>query len=161
MKFILICTLLLLPTAALAADFVPLAPIPPLEGKYEDISQYVNAVFNLAISISAVLAVIMIIWHGIEYMTQDAVTEKKDHLTGIRSAVFGLILLLLSWLILFVINPQILDLAALESSLGADRPSTDSDVAAYDFNDQPSTEPPQNTEVIPGRGSPIIWETGP
>ncbi len=32
-------------------------------------------------------------------------------------AVFGLILLLLSWLILFVINPDILNLNALKSSL--------------------------------------------
>jgi hypothetical protein len=136
---------LVLPVAALAADnFIPLAPIPGLsKGQYSDVSAYLNAVFNLAISVAAVLAVIMIIFHGIQYMTKESVTETKDHLIGIRSAVTGLILLLLSWLILFVINPQILDLNALKSSLGA-TPSS-SAAPAPSTSAPPASTAPSNT----------------
>jgi phosphotransferase system glucose/maltose/N-acetylglucosamine-specific IIC component len=77
-----------------------------------------NAVFNLVISVAAMLAVIMIIYHGIQYMTQEAVGEKKDAMLGIRSTIFGLILLLLSWVILHVIDPNITNLDALKSELG-------------------------------------------
>lgn len=127
---------------ALAADnFVPLSPIPGLtDEEYTNLPQYLNAVFNTVIAVAASLAVIMIMFHGIQYSLQEAITEKKDHLVGIRAAVFGLILLLLSWLILFVINPQILDLNALKSSLGG-APST-------------TVGPPQNTNPAAPGGPP-------
>ena len=109
----------------LAADtgprfhFVPIVPI-PISGQSGTLDEntslgcYVNAVFNIAIMVSVVLAVIMIIIDGFKYMTTEAVGNKKDALGGIRQALFGLILLLASWLILHVINPQITNLNVLQ-----------------------------------------------
>lgn len=137
------------PAIALASDFVPLSPLPGLtNAEYGDIKEYINAVYGFAIGAASVLAVIMIIYHGIMYMFKEALPEKANELVGVRDAVMGLILLVISYLALYVINPQILDLNALNSSLQGGGPSA------------PSTGP-TNTEVIPGRGSPIIWETPP
>lgn len=130
----------LLVFAASESTFVPLAPIPNLKGTYEDISQYLDEVFTLTISVAAILAVIMIIYHGIQYMLKEAITEKKGALDGVRGAVFGLILLLMSWLILFVINPQILDLHALKSSLGGTSSNTETS-----SNASPTPVPPTSS----------------
>lgn len=109
---------------AAEAEFVPLAPIANFSpSDYIDLPVYLNKVFAFVLSIASILAVIMIIYHGIQYMIQEAVGQKRDALLGIRGAVFGLILLLMSWLILYVINPQILDLNALKVTESA-KPQT-------------------------------------
>ncbi len=81
------------------------------------IADYLNALFGLALGASAILAVIMIVFEGFKYMTSDAIGSKKDALTGLRGATFGLILLLMIWLIVNVINPQMLNLGNLEADL--------------------------------------------
>ena len=75
------------------------------------INEYLAGVFRLAISVAAVLAVIMIVVDGFKYMTSEAIGNKKDALSGLRDALFGLVLLLASYLILFIINPSILCLS--------------------------------------------------
>ena len=80
---------------------------------------YLNSIFKLSITIAVVLAVLMIVIDGFKYMTSEAVGNKKDALSGIRSALGGLILLLASYLILFIINPQILSLSVFSPNGGA------------------------------------------
>lgn len=93
------------------AEFVPLAPIPNLDTTDgATLSSYLNSVFNFAISIGAILAVLMIVKGGFEYMTTEAVGQKGAARTSIQNAVLGLILLLMIVLILEVINPQLLNL---------------------------------------------------
>ncbi|MFQ5540815.1 MAG: hypothetical protein ACE5F4_01030, partial [Candidatus Paceibacteria bacterium] len=106
-----ILALLPLPLIAATGDFVPLSPIPNL-GTSGDITleQYANAVFMLAISVGAILAVLRIITGGFKYMTTEAVTTKGDARLTIQNAVVGLLLLLSVWLVLSIINPQIADL---------------------------------------------------
>jgi len=60
------------------------------------------------------LAVLRVITGGFKYMTTEAIGAKGDARETIQGAVFGLILLLGSWLILNTVNPQILDLSALQ-----------------------------------------------
>jgi hypothetical protein len=92
-------------------QFQPIVPIPlPSGGTLDNctsLGDYVNAVFQLAITVAIVLAVIMIIIDGFKYMTSDAVGNKKDALGGIRSALFGLIIILACTLILNIIDPDI------------------------------------------------------
>lgn len=93
------------------AQFVPLAPIPNLDTtEGATLSSYLNSVFNFAISVGAVLAVLMIVKGGFEYMTTEAINQKGQARQSIQSAVIGLILLLMSVLILEVINPNLLNL---------------------------------------------------
>lgn len=66
-----------------------------------------GTVFNLGIAIAVVLALIMIIIGGIQYMTTDAWTKKEEGRQRITDALLGLGLALVSWLLLDIINPTL------------------------------------------------------
>lgn len=69
---------------------------------------YLNLIIKIFIGISAVLAVIMIVRGGIEYITSELISSKEAGKDHIKSAIFGLILALGAWLLLNTINPDIL-----------------------------------------------------
>jgi hypothetical protein len=81
------------------------------------IGGYLNVMIRIFIGICAVLAVIMIVVGGLEYMTSELISNKENGKHRIRGAIFGLILALGAWTILNQINPDILntDLASLKS----------------------------------------------
>ena len=72
-----------------------------------NLSTLLGTVFNFGIAIAVVLALIMIILGGIEYMTTDAWTKKEEGKQRIINALLGLGLALVSWLLLFIINPTL------------------------------------------------------
>lgn len=115
---IILITLLLsaviLPVVIFAAEFQPIVPLPDVT---PDITfgQYINRLFTLVISLSAILAVLVIIYGGFEYMTASAGITKKNGSERIQGAVTGLLLLLSVTLILQVINPCILEITVLSS----------------------------------------------
>ena len=63
---------------------------------------------SIFIGIAAVLAVVMIVMGGIEYMTSELIGNKEAGKDKIRNAIFGLLLALGAWTILNQINPDIL-----------------------------------------------------
>lgn len=103
--------------AAADSTFQPIVSLPAASGNggtlYGSLCDYLNSAFKLAIAAAIILAVLMIIVDGFKYMTSEAIGNKKDALGGIRSALFGLLLLLGSYLILYIVNPQILNLGVL------------------------------------------------
>lgn len=70
-----------------------------------DLIPFLSQVFNFGIAVAVALALIMIIWGGIEYMTSDAWQNKDNGRKRIQDALWGLGLALISYLILFTINP--------------------------------------------------------
>ena len=80
-----------------------------------NIGGYLNLMITTFIGICAVLAVIMIVVGGIEYMTTELISTKEAGKERIRNAIFGLLLALGAYAILFTINPSILktDLSSL------------------------------------------------
>lgn len=111
--------LLITPFVVFGADeFVPLAPIPNLDtGSNATLGSYINSLFFLIISVAAMLAVIKVVIGGFQYMTQTSSTSATAKAREtIRDAIIGLILLLSSYLILSIINPQILSLESLRFS---------------------------------------------
>lgn len=72
-------------------------------------SGYLNMMIKLFIGICAVLSVIMIVIGGIEYMTSELISSKEAGKERIRNAIFGLILALGAWTLLYTINPNLLD----------------------------------------------------
>jgi hypothetical protein len=101
-----------------------LAPLPcppgadcPAEGlkTYEfgkgnsEIGKYLNLMISLFIGICAVLAVIMIVAGGLEYMGSELITSKEHGKDRIKNAILGLLLALGAYIILHTINPQLLD----------------------------------------------------
>lgn len=76
--------------------------------KKEAFPQYINMIYTLTITLSIILATIMIVYGGYRYMTSsgnpEALAEAKDIITG---AIIGLVLLVLAALILRTISPSI------------------------------------------------------
>jgi cell wall-associated NlpC family hydrolase len=64
---------------------------------------------KIFIGLCAVLAVVMIVIGGIEYMTSELVSSKEAGKERIRGAIFGLLLALGAWTLLNQINPDILN----------------------------------------------------
>ncbi|MFZ3011594.1 MAG: D-alanyl-D-alanine carboxypeptidase family protein [Minisyncoccia bacterium] len=86
------------------------------EGENSKIGEYLNIMIRIFIGICAVLAVIMIVVGGLEYMTSELISNKENGKHRITGAIFGLVLALGAWTILNQINPDILktDLSSLE-----------------------------------------------
>lgn len=90
-----------------------LAPLPEIDSKISaDASDYIFGVIKLLIGVAAVLAVIMIVVAGIQYIGSAASpnlkTDAKDRITG---ALIGLMLLLGSWIILNSIDRKLISRA--------------------------------------------------
>lgn len=97
---------------ALAATtgYVPISSIPGANPQSVDLVQYINAAFNLALGVGALLAVLMIVYGGFEYIFSGVLEGKKNGRARIQQALYGLALLILVYLILYIINPQIVNL---------------------------------------------------
>ena len=96
-----------------ATEYELLAPI-PLSGADSAPSDkttaepYIKGVFMLIIAVAGGLAVVKIIFGGIQYMSTDAFEEKSDAKNTIQNAIWGLLLAISAWLILFTINPDLI-----------------------------------------------------
>lgn len=76
---------------------------------------FFNTLFVSAIAIGAALAVLRLAYAGVVYMTTDLITSKQNARQMIADVVLGLIVLLAIWVILFQINPDLLNLDILRS----------------------------------------------
>jgi len=90
-------------------NYVPLATgvILPTTSTGQSLGPYLERMFEIGISVAAALAVIMIIVGGIQYMSSDAIGGKEEGKERITSAIWGLLLALVSFLILNTINPNL------------------------------------------------------
>ncbi len=111
------------------------------------LSAYINTIFKICIGIIGVLAVIMIIVGGVQYMSTDAIGGKEDGKETISKAFAGLFIGLASYLILYTINPQLVSL-----NFGV-VPVTVTSIQNYEL-------PPQSqTVTIPVGGSNQTFDT--
>ncbi len=97
--------------------YVPLSPLPGINAETfsgdttSDLStSYLQNMFLLAIGIAAALAVIMIAYGGLQYVTSAAFSTKEAGKNRIWAAIGGIILIFSAWLILNTINPELLNL---------------------------------------------------
>lgn len=111
--FLLITVYCLLstPVFAQSTEYQLLAPLPGYvettgEGK-TTASQYIEGIFMLMIAIAGGLAVLMLIFGGIKYMSTDAFGGKNEAKNIIQNAIWGFILAISAWLILKTINPNL------------------------------------------------------
>lgn len=73
------------------------------------IGSYLNIMIRIFIGLCAVLAMVMIVVGGVEYMMSELISSKESGKQKITGAVFGLILALSSWALLNTINPDLLN----------------------------------------------------
>jgi hypothetical protein len=76
---------------------------------HTDLGTFLSDLFDFGIAIAVALSVVMISWGGILYMTTDSWMGKEDGKKKIQDALYGLALALVSWLILYTINPALVD----------------------------------------------------
>ena len=108
---------LIVPTIVLAAGgFVPLTKDAEF-GKLlstgagaDDLGTFINGAFKFTLSIGAILAVLRIAYAGYQYMSSDAWGEKSHAKEILADVTIGLLLLLSVYMILYQINPQIMNL---------------------------------------------------
>lgn len=137
--------LLLAPVSGFAADFVPLVPVPGIDlAQIDNIGDYVNALFQLAVGIGAALAVLMIIIAGFKYMTSEAIEDFKSARSDIVRTIVGFLLLLSVWLILNVINPNLTNLEAINFNVLA--PSA-AEQARFEAEREANEQRRQNTKT--------------
>ena len=103
------------------SGYVPLAPIPGLtQGATADsggLAMFFNNLYKYLVGLAAALAVIMIIWGGVEIATVESVSGKSEGKERIQQALLGLVLVLSPVLVFSIINPAILNLSVSIPSL--------------------------------------------
>lgn len=90
------------------SEYTLLAPIPGMEVAPKNIGDYFNILFKIAIGICAVLAVVMIVIGGIQYMGDESVFGKTEAKSQITKAILGLLIAIGSYALLNTINPAML-----------------------------------------------------
>lgn len=99
------------------SDYVVLTPLPGTtncgnnttnSGCVTNLGLYLPQMFNLIVAIAAGLAFVMITLGGITYATTDAIMEKSQGKEWVTNAIYGLLLVISAYVILYTINPQIL-----------------------------------------------------
>lgn len=119
-KLLTISALLLLIAVQVSAQtqgqnlpYIPLEPIVGVTtGANEQAISFptlLKNLFNILLTLGALFSVTMLTVSGIRYMLSDVVTSKEKALKRITACLWGLLLIAGSWLILYTINPQLLN----------------------------------------------------
>ena len=105
-----------LPSLTLAAtySYTPMETIPGF-GKPTSFSAYISAVYKFGLWTIGISALLMITLGGYMYLTSAGNTSQTGKAKGvITDAIIGIILALFSWLLLYTINPDLINLTAAD-----------------------------------------------
>jgi hypothetical protein len=95
----------------------PISDMPPTFNPKDEGSFgiYLNLMIKIFIGLCAVLAVVMLVIGGIEYMTSELMSSKEAGRERMTNAVLGLLIALGAYALLYTINPNLLntDLSSL------------------------------------------------
>lgn len=101
------------------ADYVPpdlgeyeassdyLAPLPGLAGQASGLKGFLQGLFNVAIVVAGILAILMVVIGAITYLSTDSISGTEHGRDMMLNAVLGLILALSAWVIINTINPEL------------------------------------------------------
>lgn len=118
-KLLIILTLLLcgsvffpaVQTSMAVESYQPLAPITGPKGESiptNNFPAFLQAIYRIGIGACFVLGVIMFTWAGIEYIVSESMGSKADGKARMTAALTGLAIALVSYILLFTINPDLL-----------------------------------------------------
>lgn len=125
--FLLFFTLLpLLASAAGTFEYTPLEKIPGSDtetGKAIDFYQYVSAVYKFGIWAVGIVALFMLVFGGYTYITSAGNNSSMETAKRIiTDAIVGLIMALTAYLLLYVINPDLVKMKKLTPVAGVPVP---------------------------------------
>jgi hypothetical protein len=95
---------------ALAVKYIPLVKEDVFgsgSGGGDSLGSFLGQAYNFGIALALILAALMIFVGGVQYMTTDNWGKKAEGLSRIQDAAIGLGLALASYLILYLINPDL------------------------------------------------------
>lgn len=113
--FLMTLAIWLLSSVMVSAEvnYVPLEPtfigLPAGSTTAIPFGEYLTRLFTTAIGLAIILAVLMIVWGGFQYLSTDAITDKEEGKEKWTQAIYGLVLVLASYLLLQTINKQIVE----------------------------------------------------
>lgn len=87
--------------------YTPLEPIPGAPSQ-PNFCQLLNLLFKVLIYLGGMVAVLFLVLGGITYMVSEVVDKRSQAKQRIKAAVWGLLLLLMTWIILNTVNPALL-----------------------------------------------------
>jgi hypothetical protein len=121
--FYILISLVLIPNFSHAQtpdQYTLLEPLPCVAGTNQtctngavptiDINQYIDYVFKFAVALASLLAVLMIIWGGFQWMVSEVPFIKASGKEKILNAIIGLVMVLASYLILATIDPRLVEI---------------------------------------------------
>ncbi len=97
-------------TADTKLGYVLLTSLPGIPNSNFSLKEYLIGIFKLTIAVAGVLAVFKIVIGGWQYMVSEAIGGKEQGKENIQSALWGLILAMVAYLILVTINPDLVKL---------------------------------------------------
>ena len=106
-RMIAISSTFVMPLVLHAQGFVPISDIPNGAVDTSSTDSYLGSLFIIFISVATILAVIKLMICGIQYMTSESISSKGAARTCITYVIGGLLLILISFLILNTINPDL------------------------------------------------------
>ncbi len=152
MKYLfLICTSVLLCAPMLAyAEFKAFQTLPGLENAGNlTTQQYIDALYVIAITAAAILAVFKLIWAGVQYMLSEVVTNKQKAKQDIQGALLGLLIILAAVTILNTINPNLTQINFLRNATPANS------IPSSNTGTKPSGQGDTLTPIDTNTGCPI------
>ena len=98
-----------------AAEYTPLIGLPGItDVKTATLPQYVNSVYITLIGLGSLIAVMRIAWIGTKYSMSESVVHKVDAKSEIIGVLTGLAILLIPFIVLNTINPELTSLDVLK-----------------------------------------------
>lgn len=101
-----------------SAGFVPLANLPGITPQTGHLGEYLNKIYLLLIALGAIFAAIRISLAGAQYAFSEVITDKNQAREAIKGVLIGLAILLLPYVVLRTINPNLLNLDVLRLDPG-------------------------------------------
>lgn len=90
-------------------SYTPLEPIPGQDGTPADFCGLLNLLFKVLIYLGGMIAVLFLVLGGIAYMVSEVVDKRTAARERIKASLIGLLILLASYLILFTVNPNLVN----------------------------------------------------
>lgn len=100
-----------------APTYTPLTGIPGItdQGGTRTLPEYMNAIYLLIITIGALFGVVKIAIAGVKYSMSDVVSSKQSAKDDIKNVLLGLAVLLIPFMVLNTINPNLTKLDVLQA----------------------------------------------
>lgn len=118
-SFLLLGIFFLIPVSHASYNYTPLESVPGFEGTSSDLKGFIESIYQFGIWTVGIAAVLMLTIGGFMYMVSAGNTSKTGIAKGIiTDAILGLIIALGAYLILYVINPDLVKITLSMRSLG-------------------------------------------